>query len=53
MSQDQIEKQSNEESRRSGDRRKRNVPVANDKRSSERRGSPGVNGLLGDVIAED
>jgi hypothetical protein len=52
MSQDESEKQSTEESRRSGARRKRNLPVENDKRSNERRDTRGVDGLIDDVISD-
>jgi hypothetical protein len=52
MSRDETEEQSTEESRRRGDRRKRSLPVENDKRSTERRDTRGVMGLIDDVIPD-
>ena len=51
MSSEELEKQSTEASRRVGGRRKRNIPVENDKRSEERRETRGINGLIDDVIS--
>jgi hypothetical protein len=53
VSREQSEKESSEESRRSGDRRKHNLQVENDKRSSDRRDLRGINGLIEDIFAED
>jgi hypothetical protein len=53
VSRDQIEKESIEETRRSGDRRKRNLAVENDKRSGDRRDLRGIKGLIEDIFAED
>jgi hypothetical protein len=50
MAKDQFEKQSAEDSRRVGDRRKRDLPVDNDKRSDDRRDTRGISGLIDDVI---
>jgi hypothetical protein len=49
---DESKKQSDESLRRAGDRRKRALPVENDKRNNDRRETRGTGGLIDDVILD-